>query len=264
MDNKTISSQASKEEGSETISQESRGQVASKRPTPVLWGEDIVHSSRKREAVLKRLFRNIKVSDKECWEWQGATTNGYGTFRDNEVAENFKLLVTRVAWVVIKGEPIPDNLHVLHRCDNPKCFNPDHLFLGTHQDNMKDRDNKGRTFSGELVGTSVYSTEDIMKAKEMLEQGMTGRAVSEITGISPTHISRIRKGYSRVSETQVSSKNWVHANRKYSDEQLTQVAELLKETNLSAPQIFKLTGVKPDTVKDMKRGKTHKRFMKTG
>jgi len=68
-----ISSQAMKRnndiEGSETISQESRVQANSKRPAPSNWGDDIVRSSWKREAVLKALVKKLKISRKGCWEW---------------------------------------------------------------------------------------------------------------------------------------------------------------------------------------------------
>jgi hypothetical protein len=75
-----------------------------------------------------------------CWVWSGATNRkGYGVyiFRGKYVGAH------RVAWTLFRG-PIPDGLFVLHRCDNPPCLNPDHLFLGTHNDNMIDMVLKGR------------------------------------------------------------------------------------------------------------------------
>lgn len=75
-----------------------------------------------------------------CWEWQGARNKtGYGT-----VCFNYKTWRThRYAWHITYGS-IPVNLCVLHHCDNPPCVNPDHLWLGTHADNVRDRENKGR------------------------------------------------------------------------------------------------------------------------
>lgn len=75
-----------------------------------------------------------------CWEWTGGKqAKGYGYLfkRDEE-----KLTHRRV-WAAIYG-PIPDGLYVLHRCDNPPCFRPDHLFLGTKADNNRDMVEKGR------------------------------------------------------------------------------------------------------------------------
>jgi HNH endonuclease len=75
-----------------------------------------------------------------CWEWQaGCFDNGYGAFWLRR-----KLWKAhRVAWLIQFGE-IPDDLKVLHKCDNPRCVRPSHLFLGTDADNMHDRDRKGR------------------------------------------------------------------------------------------------------------------------
>lgn len=75
----------------------------------------------------------------ECVEWQGARTKGYG----HRIVDNKQKYVHREAWVQANGE-IPDGLDVLHRCDNPPCYNPRHLFLGTHADNMRDMIEKER------------------------------------------------------------------------------------------------------------------------
>lgn len=83
----------------------------------------------------------------ECWEWQGARSNGdkprkyrYGFKTPPILGEK---LAHRISWRLYRGE-IPDGLWVLHRCDNPPCVNPAHLFLGTRQDNMNDAIKKGR------------------------------------------------------------------------------------------------------------------------
>lgn len=74
----------------------------------------------------------------ECWVWTGGTIGGgYGRF------SAAKILAHRHAWALTNG-PVPDGLDVLHRCDNPPCVRPDHLFLGTHTENMRDMTSKGR------------------------------------------------------------------------------------------------------------------------
>lgn len=76
-----------------------------------------------------------------CWEWQaGKSTHGYGMFKANGIYA----AASRWAYQIIYGN-IPDDLHVLHKCDNPGCVNPFHLFTGTHQDNMLDKAKKGRS-----------------------------------------------------------------------------------------------------------------------
>lgn len=79
--------------------------------------------------------------DGTCWVWTGSRQgDGYGTIR----ASDRTMLTHRAAWIVEHG-PIPDGLKVLHRCDNPPCCNPAHLFLGTDQDNSNDMIAKGRS-----------------------------------------------------------------------------------------------------------------------
>lgn len=85
-------------------------------------------------------FEDKILKTKTCWFWQGARfNNGYGSFWLNGRGRR----AHRVSWVLYRGR-IPENRYVLHRCDNPPCVNPAHLFLGTLSDNSIDRDRKGR------------------------------------------------------------------------------------------------------------------------
>ena len=79
-----------------------------------------------------------KGSDDECWLWQVSVTNkGYGLVQYRDHGERRTTLAHRFAWELWVG-PIPPGLEVCHRCDTPRCVNPNHLFLGTHTDNMRD------------------------------------------------------------------------------------------------------------------------------
>ena len=87
-------------------------------------------------------FENCYSIDEKtgCWLWDRALKGfGYG----HKIFEGKLQSAHRISWQIHHG-PIPDGMWVLHRCDVMRCVNPDHLFLGTHQDNMDDRHRKGR------------------------------------------------------------------------------------------------------------------------
>mgnify|MGYP006340060977 FL=1 len=85
-----------------------------------------------------------KAGPDDCWNWLAGTTSGYGMTRYKGRHQGSH----RVSWVLAHG-PIPPAKCVLHRCDNRKCVNPKHLFLGTKGDNNYDRSSKGRSCKGE-------------------------------------------------------------------------------------------------------------------
>lgn len=90
----------------------------------------------------EKLLENVDIDLKtRCWNWTGYKTElGYGRLRLN----NKKTLAHRASYEIFVGK-IPDKKLVCHKCDNPSCLNPDHLFLGTNNDNVQDRVKKGRT-----------------------------------------------------------------------------------------------------------------------
>lgn len=90
----------------------------------------------KHDTTLEERFLDKVNKTDACWMWVGARNKrGYGNIQG--------VLAHRISWELYNG-PIPDGLLVCHRCDTPGCVNPDHLFLGTHQDNSRDMIAKGR------------------------------------------------------------------------------------------------------------------------
>lgn len=137
-------------------------------------------------AADERFWPRITKSD-GCWIWPGAkNADGYG----DVAILGTKRKAHRLAWEVTKG-PIPEGLFVCHKCDNPPCVNPDHLFVGTNSDNMRDMSSKGR---GVQIGHSnkthcsrghPYSGSNLMFVKSKRGRGInrTCRACRKIYAI---------------------------------------------------------------------------------
>lgn len=88
----------------------------------------------------KRIMKNCEKSDSGCWEWKKAKRNGYGqtsVLGKQEIAH-------RASWIIFRGE-IPSGMNINHKCNNKGCVNPDHLYVGTQQENVNDmiRSNRG-------------------------------------------------------------------------------------------------------------------------
>lgn len=129
--------------------------------------------------------------DDECWPWTGCrTATGYGRVRFGG-----KTMGTHRASYLIHHSSIPESLHILHRCDNPPCCNPAHLFVGTPVDNVADMDAKGRRRSclGEDHGRSTLTADQVMEIWRSSERGSD---IAVRYGITSGHVSDIRNGES--------------------------------------------------------------------
>lgn len=96
------------------------------------------------DTMTERFWAKVDTSG-DCWEWTaGVDTMGYGALRvPGPRTSNKKIRASRYSWMLHNGT-IPSGKHVLHTCDNRRCVNPKHLWLGSHSDNMKDMAAKGR------------------------------------------------------------------------------------------------------------------------
>lgn len=139
--------------------------------------------------VSTRFERYLKyvVKGDGCWEWTGATNeHGYGRLAAG-LGKNFK--AHRVSWELHNG-PIPDGMNVLHRCDNPPCTNPEHLFLGTQKDNTRDMVSKLRMKYGEKASWSKLTEEQV---RSILSDSRPQRVIAQEYGICQQSVSSIKR-----------------------------------------------------------------------
>lgn len=124
-----------------------------------------------------------------CWLWKGwiDPVGGYGRFKiRNRAHPAHKYSYTFTSGAVPKG------LFVCHRCDNPACVNPAHLFLGTPADNTRDRDAKGRQARGERSGTAKLNEADVRAIRSLYASGGFSQArLGWIYGVGQTKISAV-------------------------------------------------------------------------
>jgi HNH endonuclease len=127
-----------------------------------------------------------------CWNWQGGIDDGgYGKFYYN----SRPCFAHRVSWELHRG-PIPTGLWVLHKCDNRQCVNPEHLFLGTAQDNHDDMVSKGNraSFRGQNGGNAHLTEADVIEIKEALLAGIPGNQLALRYEVERNTIYHIKHG----------------------------------------------------------------------
>ena len=128
----------------------------------------------------------------KCLEWKGSLdTGGYGLKR----VEGKLWKRHRLEWTVIKGD-IPEGMFVCHTCDNPRCYNIEHLFLGTNSDNMKDmyRKERGNNFFKDNNPKRKLTKEQVVIIKEKRSLNETQQSVADFFGVDRTLISQIDRG----------------------------------------------------------------------
>jgi hypothetical protein len=143
---------------------------------------------------IQRFHQKYSKEPNGCWEWiEHKTHNGYGQMHFNGA----KRRAHRISYEIHKGN-IGEGLLVCHTCDNRKCVNPKHLFLGTHKDNHSDMVNKGRAVSpvnrnqsGESNANSKLQTTDVQDIRWLAKLGVAKDSLADSYKVSVKNIVAI-------------------------------------------------------------------------
>lgn len=141
-----------------------------------------------RPSLEERFWAKVRIgSTEDCWPWQGFIwKHGYGNFGTREQER----LAHRWAWKLTNGT-IPADTLVCHACDNRRCCNPSHLFLGTYTDNYTDAVTKGRSSRGEAHPISKLTERQVRTIRRKAATGVTFYALGKQFNVADIHIARI-------------------------------------------------------------------------
>lgn len=124
-----------------------------------------------------------RLTNDDCWIWTASfDKNMYGKFLISEEGKDRSVRAHVYSWELYTGRPVPKGVQVCHKCDHSYCVNPDHLFLGTTQDNTQDKIDKGRQAKGESIGLSILTEKEVIEIRELHKAGHTIMQLSILYG----------------------------------------------------------------------------------
>lgn len=141
------------------------------------------------------LYSQFRVSGlMGCWEWGGPTFHGgYGAFKCQAIKKG-QMNASRASWIIHNGPIASARIQVCHTCDNRKCVNPSHLFLGSCKINMEDCKSKGRTNKGEERPQHKLTEEEVRQLRRLRQSGASWRGLAAQFGVCVTSVVSAVKG----------------------------------------------------------------------
>jgi hypothetical protein len=152
------------------------------------------HRRQAAQPISERFWSRVAFGE-GCWEFATHLVHKQPRtfYRIGDDGQEVKVKAHRMAWELVNG-PIPEGLEVCHNCDNPPCVRPDHLFLGTHQENMDDRNNKQRQVFGERVTGAVLTADDVREIRRLVAEGQSQHSVAKSFGVTQGCVWLIVRG----------------------------------------------------------------------
>lgn len=195
-----------------------------------------------QERRINQFWRNVAVTANpdKCWNWLGSVGSGghghtswNGKYRGAHV----------IAYIIVNGTNPPK--WVLHKCDNPPCCNPRHLYAGTPQDNVRDRDSRGRAAHQRgRIGAKLF-LEDVEWIRSLLKAGIAQTKIAETVGVTFSTVNQIHTG-----------KLWANPRgiQKLHKDEIRHIHEGLQTGSFTLAYVSRRFGVHPTTVSSIKRG----------
>lgn len=155
-------------------------------------------------SIENRLLAGYSIDESTgCWEWQGALRVGYGAIVGKINGTRKTLGAHRVSYELHKG-PIPKGLFVCHSCDNRKCINPEHLWLGTGKDNMQDALRKDRMVisggipfeKGHTPHNSMLPDSTVLEIKRLIKANVRPKDIASLCNVPSMVVRDIKRGRS--------------------------------------------------------------------